>query len=378
MTVGFVLDDGLDKPDGVQQYILTLGDWLVAHGHEVHYLVGQTTKPPRPNVHSLSKNMNIRFNRNALSIPYYVDRKRIRTLLAAIHFDVLHIQLPHSPQLAGSVIAAAKPQTAIVGTFHILPFSRKEQLGTKLLSHLLRGSLRQFDAVTAVSEPAAQFAQKTLGLKSQVVPNPINMAKFKTKQKFRSDNKTNTIVFLGRLVERKGCRYLLKAINYLHRQNRLSNTRVIIVGDGPLRNELEIYVKKHSLGDVVQFAGFVQEADKAGCLASADIAVFPSLGGESFGIVLIEAMAAGAGVVLAGDNPGYASVMFRRKEQLIDPKNTKEFAERIDQFLSVEEKRHKAHAWQQTHVRQFDITVIGPRVEGIYKTAIAKRRGLPL
>src|SRR4051812_47082988 len=90
--IGFVLDDGLDKPDGVQQYILTLGAWLSEQGHEVHYLVGQTNRTDIKNVHSLSKNIRVQFNGNRMSIPLPTSSRKLRSFLRAEHFDILHIQ----------------------------------------------------------------------------------------------------------------------------------------------------------------------------------------------------------------------------------------------------------------------------------------------
>jgi phosphatidyl-myo-inositol alpha-mannosyltransferase len=374
MKIGFVLDDSLDKADGVQQYILTLGHWLRTERHEVHYLVGHTLRQDIPHVHSLSRNLQAHFNQNRMSTPLPAPKEAIRELLDREQFDVLHVQMPYSPFLAGRIIKMAPPGTAIVGTFHIIPFSWLERVATRLLRLALWRNLRRFDMAFSVSAPARDFAHKSFRLRSKILPNVVHLSQFGLGKPMRRyvDGKVN-IVFLGRLVERKGCMHLLKALDYLHQRHDLQRVRILICGKGPLREELEAYVKAHGLGKIVYFVGFISDEKKIDYLATADIAVFPSTGGESFGIVLIEAMAAGSRVVLAGDNVGYRSVMSARKEQLIDPADTPLFAKRLKHFIDSSRAREQVHHWQKEYVKQFDVNVVGEALLHAYKEAIAKR-----
>ncbi len=94
LKIGFVLDDSLDSTDGVQQYMLTMGRWLQKKGHEVHYLVGHTRRPDIANIHSLSRNITVRFNQNRMSIPLGASRRHIKQVLMREQFDVLHVQMP--------------------------------------------------------------------------------------------------------------------------------------------------------------------------------------------------------------------------------------------------------------------------------------------
>lgn len=374
MKIGFVLDDSLDKSDGVQQYVLTLGHWFKSQGHEVHYLVGESRRTDVPHVHSLSRNVKARFNQNRMSTPLPASKTEIKSLLKTVDFDVLHVQLPYSPLLAGRVISAAPAKTAIVGTFHIIPFSRLEALATATLGVALRRSLKHFDTIYSVSEPARIFAKKAFRVPSEVLPNAVNVAHFKSAKPYkRYQDGTITIVFLGRLVERKGCLHLLRAIELLHTQHRLDRVRVIICGKGPLLSELESYVKDHRLGHIVRFTGFVDEDVKAKYLASADIAVFPSTGGESFGIVLIEAMAAGAKVVLGGNNRGYRSVIGARPDQLVEPADTKKFAKSLLHYIASNRARSAAYAWQQEHIGHYDVRVVGESLLRKYQSIIEKK-----
>src|SRR5579875_4032120 len=100
MKIGMVLDDTLDTPDGVQQYVLQVGRWLSAQGHDVHYLVGATTRTDIPNIHSLSRNKQVRFNGNRMSMPLPASRKKLKQFLRTEQFDVLHVQVPYSPFMA--------------------------------------------------------------------------------------------------------------------------------------------------------------------------------------------------------------------------------------------------------------------------------------
>ena len=105
LKIGFVLDSGLDKPDGVQQYVLAVGEWLRGHGHDVHYLVGQTSRRDIQGVHSLGRSVKVRFNGNNGSIPLLARKSKLRAFVAAEHFDVLHVQVPHHPLLAQRILS---------------------------------------------------------------------------------------------------------------------------------------------------------------------------------------------------------------------------------------------------------------------------------
>lgn len=372
MKIGLVLDDTLDTPDGVQQYVLNVGTWLAALGHEVHYLVGHTVRTDIPNIHSLSRNVAVTFNGNRLSIPLPTRKSHLRTFLQAHDFDILHVQVPYSPFLAGKILRLAPPRTAVVGTFHILPYSRPVVVANKLLGVLNRVSGRRFDTMLAVSEPAAVFARQAYGYQTVVMPNPLRLTQFAG---VLNASKTLNIVFLGRLVTRKGAQYLLEAVAYLRDHHLYDNDfRVVIGGKGELSETLQNYVQGHSLKDVVTFSGFVSESAKADFLAAADIAVFPSTSGESFGISLLEAMASSRGVVLAGDNPGYRSVMAALSvDRLVQPQNTVLFAEQLAYWLTDAEARTRASSEQKRYVERFDIETVGARLLAVYKQALQTR-----
>ena len=153
-----------------------------------------------------------------------------------------------------------------------------------------------------------------MGIQSSVIPNAVNLRKFEKGHILpKYDDDTKTIVFLGRLVERKGCMEVLRAVHYLVRTKKFNNRRLLLCGAGPLESKIHKYIDVHNLHKFVECTGKISEQEKPNYLASADLAVFPSKSGESFGIVLVEAIASGARVTLGGDNPGYRYVLGGRE-----------------------------------------------------------------
>jgi phosphatidyl-myo-inositol alpha-mannosyltransferase len=337
--------------------------------------VGETTRTDIPNVHSIGHNVKVRFNHNRMSIPLPVSKKKIRQLMSEQEFDIVHVQMPFSPMLGGRVVKAAGPQTGIVGTFHIAPHSRLVAWGTWLLGSWTQRTLRRFDEVISVSRIAQDFAWHTFRIESAIIPNTLRLGNFYDAKPFPQYERTTNVVFMGRLVERKGCAQLLHAVRRLHTEKALpDNCKVIICGKGPLDVALKDYVAKYDLSRLVDFTGFVSEEDKPRYLAGADVAVYPSTGGESFGIVLLEAMAAGRGIVLAGNNPGYAGVVGERPEALFDPNDTDQFARKLGRYLKDVDARREARNWQQQYVRQFDVPNVADEISVVYQQALHKRR----
>lgn len=370
LRIGIVLDDTLDRPDGVQQYVLSLGSWLTSQGHTVYYLAGHTTRQDVAGIHSLSKTVRVSFNANTLAIPLPVAKRKVGVLLKELRLDILHIQIPYSPLMAGKIISCRR-QEALVGTFHILPYGRAARAGTRLLGRLQRKNLARFDHITATSPASAQFARLAYGVQSTVVPNPVDVRHFQSAHPERSPQ-TYTIAFLGRLVERKGALQLLRAVRVLRSLTSVPFT-VRIGGKGPLLTQLRQYATRHNLTDIVQFDGFIAEDAKPAFLAAADVAVFPAMAGESFGIVLTEAMAAGAGVVVGGDNPGYRSVLGAWPECLVNAHNAHNFAQALLAIMNDKPLQQRLHRAQQKAVDQYDVSVVGETMLQIYQQAILHR-----
>lgn len=365
LKIALVCDDSLDRPDGVQQFVVTLGKWLIQQGHEVHFLTSTTARTDLPNLHVLSKNFEAKFNGNRLKPPMPSNPKEVRRLLAQQAYDIIHVQMPYSPLLAGQVVQFAPRTSTIVGTFHILPDSKFVTVSARALGFVLSLQLKKFSAFTSTSQPTKEFMKQTYHCNSEVIPNMTDVSRFSVHSV--PEKGPVKVIFLGRLVERKGAGYLLQAVNHM-RKLGLPTTefQIHIGGKGVLHDQLVSYVSDNSLQNIVHFDGFVAEEDKGAYLASSDVAVFPSTGGESFGISVIEAMAATRGAVLAGNNPGYASVIGKHTSQLVDPRDIDTFAHTLARYIDNPADRAVARSWQRQDVRQYDISVVGKQFEQFY------------
>ncbi|MGH7142394.1 MAG: glycosyltransferase family 4 protein [Candidatus Saccharimonadales bacterium] len=380
LTIGFVLDDSLDSVAGVQQYVLTLGNWLQSQGHQVHYLTSLTRRTDLANLHSLSGNISIRVNGNRMRVPLPASRTRIKQVLKETDFDVLHVQLPYTPLLAGRVILAAGPKTVIIGTFHMVPKSRFILQASRLLALMDYRTLKVLDQVFSVSPAANYFSRQIFHIYSQVIPDTIKITDFHNAKPLPSLKIPGRvrILFLGSLVQRKGCILLLQAVLILRNKENCPAFDLTVCGDGPLLEDLRRFVDDNKLGGVVYFTGFVAEADKARYYASADITVLPSKGGESFGIVLLEAMASGRSAVIGGDNAGYRSIIGNCPDNcLFDPNDAAALASKLRILISDKAMRQRIASWQMQRAQAFDVEHIGPRIVDEYKIALQRRRKVP-
>ena len=372
LKIGIVFDDSLDSNDGVQQYVKQLGGWLIDQGHEVRFLVGETHDAGRfqPFVHSLSRNIKISGNQNKMFLPFTSSKRAIKEVLEYEKFDVLHVMMPTNPFIGSRVVNYAKG-TPIVGTFHMVGGTPLINFGARLLSIVQKRTLSKITHFLSVSVAAQEFEKKYFRRISQVSPNMVVMKNFAkgAPKRFLQGEKA-TVTFLGRLVERKGAIHLLEAARLLHQQGQLDGVQINICGDGELRPDLEEYTQNHQLDQNVVFHGFIDEAEKGDFLASSDVAVFPSTGGEAFGIVLIEAMSTGKTVVLGGDNSGYRSVLGGKEELLFNPTQHRELADKIHHFITNTKAAKTAIDWQLEEVKQYDVNIVGKDILERYKTVI--------
>lgn len=357
MIIGYVLDDTLDKTDGVQQAMIVIAEKMRSLGHEVHYIVPYTERQDLQNVHCVAKVISMKFNGNSIRTPISSSRKQLKKLLEEVKFDVLHVQMPYSPIMSGKFIKMAPKSVKIIGTFHILPYNFSAKKGTKLLGVYLGKNKKRFNKVFAVSRPALEFMKKDFGLNGDIMPNPVDYKYFHSFSGKQPESLKQNIVFLGRFEERKGVRQLVKAFEQLPNREEVE---LIMCGKGPLLDEIRDYSDNKDLK--IFFPGFVDNETKAKYLSCADIAVFPSTAGESFGIVLTEAMSAGAGVTLGGNNPGYASVLEEFEDTLFDPNNQEEFVAKLTEFLSDSNKRKKIGSMQHKIVQKYDVDIVVDRL----------------
>jgi len=251
----------------------------------------------------------------------------IKRVLERENFDIIHLHEPFMPMLCSAVLRFSK--TANVGTFHACEGRPGYGFGRPITTIMLRRRNRKLARKIAVSVPAMKFASKYIPGYYNIIPNGIDLKLFSPDvpliDRF-ADGKLN-ILFVGRLEKRKGLGYLLRAYEVVKRE--VPNSRLIVVGPGTrLRRKYEKEVERSGLRDVA-FIGYVKTEELPSYYKTADVFCAPALGHESFGIVLLEAMAVGTPVV-ASSIAGYASVLSHGDEGLlVAPRDVKSLAQAL-------------------------------------------------
>ena len=368
MKIGLLLDDTLDSNDGVQQYVKSLARWLLKEGHDVKFLVGQSSDKSEfgNRVISLSTNIIVSGNSNILSMPIWPNIEKMKKSLDEEKFDVLHVQAPYSPLMSEIILNLAN--TPKVATFHIFSTNPVYCYGSKILAFFPKKSLSSIRFIS-ISVASKKFAKNFFGVDSIVIPPAINLKKNDGKMiKKYLDGKIN-ILFFGRLVKRKGVIYLLRAYKKLITRIGKNSLRIIIAGEGKEKTWLKIYAKMFNLPNV-EFTGYIEENDKAAYYNTSDICVFTATHGESFGIVLLEAMACGKPVV-AFANAGYKEVLTGEGAKfLAEPKNVDELAERLEILIKDKKLRERMGKWGLEEVKKYDWNVVGKKILEFYEKVL--------
>jgi len=267
---------------------------------------------------------------------------RIKEVLERERFDIIHLHEPLMPMLCTSVLRLSK--TATVGTFHATNGRPSYNLGRPFSKLFLKRWFRKLDGKIAVSKPAMEFAHGHFPGYYNIIPNGVDLEHFSPDvapiEEFR-DGKLN-ILFVGRMEKRKGLNYLLDAFGRVKQE--LPNSRLIAVGPGTrLRRKYEKKVTKSGLKDVV-FVGFASYEELPRYYKTADIFCAPATGSESFGIILLEAMALGKPIV-ASNIEGYAGVISDGVDgQLVPPKDSQSLAQALVSLLNDEPRRREMGA----------------------------------
>jgi phosphatidyl-myo-inositol alpha-mannosyltransferase len=291
-----------------------------------------------------------------ISNPEVVDQ-----VLASEKFDVLHIHEPLIPILALQLLN--KVECPTVGTFHAaLPDTLLAQAIAGSIGPYKRSIFKRLSIVTAVSQAATSYIADDLEMATtRFIPNGIDVASFAAPK--TSIRTPHAIFYVGRLEKRKGVRFLLMA--FAEVQRVLPDATLLIAGDGPERNMLKSRVRQLKLVGV-EFLGAVDEDEKRRLLATCGVFTSPAIYGESFGVVLLEAMAAGA-VTVAGDNDGYKSVLTGTgRLSLIAPKLTDEYARRLILLLTDEPLASLWRSWAAREVSRYSYAAVADEYEKLY------------
>jgi phosphatidylinositol alpha-mannosyltransferase len=293
MRVGIVCPYSFDVPGGVQFHIRDLAEELIARGHTVSVLAPADEETPvPPYLESAGRSVPVRYNGSVARLNFGpIAAARVRRWLTAGQFDILHLHEPITPSLA--MLALWIADGPIVATFHT---ANDRSRAMQLAFPLVRPAMEKILARIAVSEEARRTLVEHLGGDAVVVPNGVYVERFRRAEprpEWQGTPDRPTMAFLGRLDEpRKGLPVLVEAIPRVLEAR--PGARFLIAGRG------DVTWAREALGPhaaALEVLGPVSDEDKASLLRSADLYVAPHTGGESFGIVLVEAMSAGTCVV---------------------------------------------------------------------------------
>ncbi len=424
----YVVDGSANKFGGVEDHVNTIAGFGRAYGIEPRVMVGEGKNPKEisetlltsflPNEIFVTRS---RFNES--DAPDLVERVAQnltgaqnyvapwagnvqRAVIERMQPDIAHFMLPWQPQHGGRIDKMTRTTTthrdfARVGTYHIDSDDPWVNRLTRATGHLGRKGLSGFDKMIAVSPVALDHMHRTGFYKGdvEIVPNPVDVHWFADAKPFNDDEVVERggrkadkyVVFVGRPDDRKGLSELITAYSELNDMlSSQSDVELIICSDGPNLKPIKYQTQLLGIKNV-SFVGRVSNEDKARWLSTADLAVFPAKYGETQGIVLVEAMAAGAGVVLGGNNKGYRftfdDLSDLDKEQVLfnaDFDGAASPAERQNRVYRLVEMMHtylvnesladEMHEKQQELVRQFDVGVVGKRILQIYKEVLSGKK----
>ena len=374
MKIGIVSPYYMHSYGGVQNLILNMRTFLAERGHEVLIIaprprLEESVEQTPAGVAMLGASAEINF-RNPFHTTFPLaasNRQLVADFLVEQRFDVLHIHEPWMPLLPYQILQEAT--CPIVGTTHARwPRSWLNKSLEKARTPYFRLVLGKLDKITAVSMVAAKNATLVnKDYKVLIIPNAVDYAAYRQQIKAaRRDGERPYILYLNRLERRKGPRLLLKAYRRYAEQHS-SPLPLVIAGSGPQAEGLASYVANHDLEHLVRFEGYVSDQRKMELFANARLYVAPAPFGESFGIVLLEAMAADL-PLLAGHNEGYKSVLTADgSEALVNPYKSDGFAAALTRFAHDGACRDNWLRWARKEIQKYDYPVIIDQYENCFK-----------
>ncbi|MEU6993414.1 glycosyltransferase family 4 protein [Streptomyces sp. NPDC046465] len=361
MKVGIVCPYSWDVPGGVQFHIRDLAEHLIRLGHEVSVLAPADDETPLPPyVVSAGRAVPVPYNGSVARLNFgFLSAARVRRWLSEGSFDVIHIHEPTSPSLGLLTCWAA--QGPIVATFHT---SNPRSRAMIAAYPILQPALEKISARIAVSEYARRTLVEHLGGDAVVIPNGVDVDFFAEAEP-RPEWQGETIGFIGRIDEpRKGLPVLMKALPQIFAER--PDARLLVAGRGD--EEEAVASLPAELRSRVEFLGMISDEDKARLLRSVDLYVAPNTGGESFGIILVEAMSAGA-PVLASDLDAFAQVLDQGAAgDLFTNEDADSLAKSAVRLLADPARRKGLHDRGSAHVRRFDWSTVGADILAVYET----------
>jgi phosphatidylinositol alpha-mannosyltransferase len=371
LKIGIVCPYSWDTPGGVQAHIRDLAEFLITSGHTVSVLSPAIDEDALPEyVVSAGKPIAIPYNGAVARILFGpIAFARVRQWITHGEFDLLHLHEPAIPSL--SLLACWAADGPLVGTFHA---AAKRQKIIFAIGPILEPAIEKLNARIAVSEAARSTLTEHLETDAVVIPNGI-YAKRYAKGTPQAKWQGNTIGFMGRFEEpRKGLAVLREALPIIARF--APDVRVFVAGPGD-SEEIKKSIDPQLLPRF-EFLGRISEEEKADFMASVAIYVAPNTGGESFGIILAEALAGGATVV-ASDIPAFDSLLGGGEfGALFESENPTDLAKVIIDLLRNDQKRTELALAGKKHAQLFDWEVVAEQIFSIYEMSIVGSEGVGL
>lgn len=361
--IGIVCPYGWDTPGGVQAHIADLATYLISQGHFVSVLAPTSDEDGLPDyVVSAGKPIAIPYNGAVARILFGpIAFARVRQWIAQGEFDLLHLHEPAIPSI--SLLACFAAEGPLVGTFHA---SAKKQKAIFAIGPILEPVIEKLTARIAVSEAARSTLTEHLETDAVVVPNGI-YARRLASGAINPQWTGNTIGFIGRFAEpRKGLNVLVQALPSIIAE--IPDVGVLVAGPGDADEFLETVPQ--NLRNRFTFLGRITEKEKADFLHSIGLYVAPNTGGESFGIILAEALAGGAAVV-ASNIPAFKALLGEgRYGSLFRSEDPQSLASSIVTILQDSQLREKFRSEGKVYAQSFDWDVVAERIYDVYEMAM--------
>jgi len=368
VKIGLVSPYVYPLPGGVTQHVRYLYENLRLRGHDVRIITSShgLQRASAGDVIRIGKGFSMPVNGSVGTItlsPRFVSQ--VRDMLEREQFDLLHFHEPFVPFLSPIILRLST--SVNVATFHAYGgFSPSYEFG----SRVMKGSAARLHGRIAVSGAAKHFIDRYFPGEYKVIPNGVDVDRFQRAVPIArwKDGKRN-VLFVGRHEPRKGLLELLKAYRILRKTG--CDCRLLVVGTGPLGREARRYIATRRLLGV-EFLGRVSDEEKAQLYRTADVYVSPATGGESFGIVLLEAMAAGTPIV-ASDIHGYKGVVRRGREALlVPPREPKQIAAAVGRLLRDDELRTEMGRAGAARAQEFSWERVTRKVDDYYGVVIRR------